>query len=728
MKSKKRRRAMVTDRIKGLEELSRKRGIEGKETHFTADYQKGLLELYAELPTWERIARSMAYAIKNQDVFAYDGDRIGGRIYYNHEIKPERTCEELNFSAIAKNEFLELVPEAPELMANQLISGSSFGHITWSFDKILKLGTSGLRAEYERALENAPDEKAEQFYRGVLILIDALDEYNRKHIPVYEKMGNFELAERMKRVPYAPCESFRDAVQAFFMQHIVVMRENPYGGNGPGRLDYYLWPYLERDLKEGRCTLEEAKEIIDELFLRIDERIYRAERWVEAVMVGGSFKDGSSAVNPLTYIMIDSIIDLNIVHPAIYVRIPENPPQELIDAAARYMLSGNNRAQILYDPAVTKALCSTGIPYCDAVEYACGGCMEVGIQGMSSDLLYIGWQNTPKMLELMISGGIDLLTGNRVKSFRKTGGLDSYTDFESFYRDFIEEADRITKIFLLEQDVYSRSYEQNRPAYLISSMVNDCLKKGRNMHGGGARYHEYGGTPLGLPNVADGLHAIKVAVFDKKICTARELMDALKSNYDGYERLQARLKSIPRYGMDNAEADEMAARVMGDFADMYLTYKNRWGGHGKPIILTFVYAPYAAAKLGATPDGRNAHSIVAQGLTPQSSSMTKGVTAAINSCGKVPFEKFSGGASTMWDFDSAYASEPIISALLRSFMEKGGQIFQGNTTPLSELLEAKEHPERFEHLMVRVGGYSARFVNLEPSLQEEVINRIRHSR
>ena len=128
-------------------------------------------------------------------------------------------------------------------------------------------------------------------------------------------------------------------------------------------------------------------------------------------MVGGSYPNGCSAVNPLTYIMIRSVMDLKILHPAVYVRIPKDPPKELIEECAKYMISGNNRAQILNDPAVIEALCQRGIPYRDAVEYACGGCMEVAVQGMSSDYLFIGWQNTAKMLELMITGGIDLLTG-----------------------------------------------------------------------------------------------------------------------------------------------------------------------------------------------------------------------------------------------------------------------------------------------------------------------------
>ncbi|MBQ9803020.1 MAG: hypothetical protein IJW51_08145 [Clostridia bacterium] len=669
----------------------------------------------------------MAYAIENQPVFAYDGDRIGGRIYYSKEAPITEACPALDYRSEAKRIFEEKYPKAWELFKNQLISRSAKGHITWFFDRLLTHGTDGYKALFKKALETAKDEKAREFYDGVIIMLDALQAFNDKHIAAYEELGNTELAKRMRKVPRYPAETFIEAVQAFYMQHIVVMRENPFGGNGPGRLDYYLWPYLERDIRAGRCTLEEAKEIIDELFLRIDERIYCADGWVEAIVVGGTHPNGTSAVNPLTYIMIQSIMDLNITHPSVYVRLPADAPEDLLKLCAKFMMSGNNRAQILYDPAIIGALVKNGAPFRDAVEYACGGCMEVGIQGMTSDFLYIGWQNTPKMLELMITGGKCLVSGEQYSCFKNEGGLAGYSDFESFYRDFIKEAKRITKIYLEEQDIYSEIAEKNRPSYLISSMIDDCLTRGRNMHGGGVRYHDYGGTHLGLPNVADGLFAIKKAVFDDKICSAEELISALEANFAGYERLRRKLQEIPKYGMDNDEADEMARRVVSDFSDMYLNYRTRWGGTGKPVILTFTYSPKAAGILGATADGRAAHSGVAHGIGPASSSMREGITAAINSCGKIPFEKLSGGASTMWDFDASWANEAVIEAVLKTFMDNGGQIFQGNTTPLEELLDARLHPEKYEHLMVRVGGYSARFIYLEPELQDEIISRMRHT-
>ena len=345
---------------------------------------------------------------------------------------------------------------------------------------------------------------------------------------------------------------------------------------------------------------------------------------------------------------------------------------------------------------------------------------------MSSDFLWVGWQNTPKMLELMITDGYCLVKGKQYSLFR-FGGLVNYDNFEDFYRDFIKESSRITNVCLREQDIYSELSERNRPSYLMSSMLDDCLARGRNMHAGGAKYHDYGASHLGLPNVADGLFAIKKAVFDDKICTAQELTDALRANFVGYESLKAQLQAIPKYGMDNDEVDALARRVMADFSDMFLNYRTRFGGRGKPVILTFIFSPQAAQVIGATADGRLAHQNVAHGITPHSASMKCGLSAAINSCGKMDFNKFSGGASTMWDFDASWANEDLIKAVLMTFIENGGQIFQGNTTSVEELLEAQKCPEKYEHLVVRVGGFSARFVRLGADVQNEIISRMRHN-
>lgn len=718
----------ISERIKLLLERSREIINNQPPNNFTRDLHSAALTLYKDLPRWEKQARAMAYAVVNQPVYIEPDDRIIGRVFYLNEVPPEELDPDFDFNTQPRVYTQKNDPAYEELFCYQLATYGAPGHIAWDWNAILRRGTEGLRLQCQRGLvRHAQDAEAQQFYNGVLIMLEAVEAWNDKHVERLEEMGKAEEAAICRQVPKYPARSFREAVQSFFMQFIIVMKENPYGGNSPGRLDYYLWPFLESDLKHGKITLEEAEELIEELFIRIDERLYHADSWVESVMLGGSYPNGSSAVNPLTYIMLRAFMKHDITHPHIYCRVPKDPPQEYVELLADYMINGNNRAQLLCDESVIKALVTNGVTETDAVDYFCGGCMEIGVQGRTSDFLFTGYHNVPKMLELCITGGY-CLTGQKELTYLKPKPLTAFVSFEEFYASFIGEMEKVLIASLRHQDSLSAYVEKSRPSYLISAMIDDCLAKGRNMHGGGARYHDYGSSLVGLPNTADSLIALKTAVYDEKWCTAEELIEALKANFVGYEVLQRKLIALPKYGQENTAADEMAARLCRDFNRIFSNYVNRFGGNGKMVMLTFVWAPAAGALLGATPDGRKAGVPIAHSVTPQSMAMTKGITAAINSCASLPFELFSGGASSMWDLDPSFATPEVVQALFMSFFEQGGHIFQGNVTDEAELRRALDDPEQYRHLIVRVGGYSARFVTLSRDLQEDIINRMRHGR
>jgi formate C-acetyltransferase len=340
-------------------------------------------------------------------------------------------------------------------------------------------------------------------------------------------------------------------------------------------------------------------------------------------------------------------------------------------------------------------------------------------------LLFAGFHNIPKMLEFCITGGKSLINGNVLQN-RKMKSLRDFDNFEDFYQYFLSEADYFLTLALKFLDLFSESLDAAHPAYLISTMVDDCIGRGRALQAGGARYNNYGSAVLGIPNTADSLYAIKRAVFEDKLCSADELITALEANFVGHEALRKKLLALPKYGQEHDEADLFASNLSADLVRSYSSYINRFGGNGEFILLTFAWAPVAGGILGASPDGRLSGVPVAHSITPQSMSMTKGVTAAINSCSKQPFELFAGAASTMWDFDPSWATEEVIKGLVKTFFEQGGQIFQGNTTDVNELIKAQERPEDYPHLIVRVGGYSARFITLGKHLQDEVIKRLRH--
>ncbi len=692
---------------------------------FSFDQHKSAIEKFNNLERWEKIARATAYAIVNQRVFVEPYDNIIGHTFYSNEKPIEKFDDDFNYNQPNGIKAKEN-PEYAELCEYKITGWGIPGHVAWNWNYILQYGTKGLKQAVNRGLErHVGDKKAFEFYNGVLILIDALEKWNDLHVEQLEKLGKTKLAQICKRVPRYPARTFHEAVQSFFMQHIVVMKECPNGGNSPGRLDYYLWPYLERDLQNGTCTMQQAQDLIEELFIRIDERLYHIDTWGESIVVGGTFVNGQSAVNPLTYVMIKAYMKYNITHPFMYARIPENPPKDYVELCAKYVMQGNNRAQIINDKSVISALVKNGVSVNDAVDYFCGGCMEIAIQGRTSDFLFTGMHSISQILEFCITGGYSLINQKQL-NYLKLPSLENFNSFEDFYAHFICVAKDMLYMHLKHMDTLSEHAEISRPCYLLSSMIDDCLSVGRNMHGGGARYHDYGAALMGLPNTADSLYAIKRAVFEDGICSANELIRALKANFEGFDKLRNKLLAIPKYGQDNPEADAMMNRVTSDICNAYLSYINRFGGYGKPVILSFVWAPWVGAILGATPDGRKAGVPVAQAITPQSMAMNKGITSAMNSCSVLDFNLFPGGATTMWDLDSTWANEQVVEWLMTAFFKQGGQFFQGNVTDVETLIKAQKNPENYPNLIVRVGGFSARFVNLAKDIQDDVINRIRH--
>ncbi len=724
----------LSHRICAFRDASRKRGLISPPSPVRRNFLSAFFGPFQQRPHWERCARSLAYALEEEPVYLFDDEQLVGMLYQlgvdrlfgagQEERWRPFSASVKGWEAVQRAELDLYFPASPWP-----------GHIGWRWDRILDLGVDGIMRDLRERLSATTDRRARRLYRGALILWRSVLRWNDRHIAALkgavdnasgqELTRLKQMAALCRRVPRKPARTFHEAVQSFFLQYLVVMLENPYGGNGPGRMDYFLWPYLERDLAAGRITMAAAKELVDELFIRLHERIQTADGWVEAVAVGGIHPDGRSSLNPLSYMMIESIGALDQTHPSVYVRLSTDDPEDFFDLNVRYLLHGSNRAQIYNESVCRAAIERTGVPAEDAAMFMAGGCMEISVQGMASDMNFTGTVNVAKTLELVLNGGVDMLSGDRCVALERT--LEGYPDFESLYAAFETELAREYHEWSRGLDAGSEAFAKWRPCYLLSSLMGDCLERGREQHDGGARYHDYGFSPLGVTSVADSLHAIKRAVFDEGWASGTDLLDALRSNYDGHEELRQRLRQLPRYGVEDVAADAMAARVMASVCDLATSCRNRFSGSLKPMIFSFVWIPEASRCLGARADGQLAGERIGHGMTPQAVGMVDGITAAVNSCVGIDYRSVSGGATTMWDVDPTWADFTTMRAILKRFLDGGGMIFQGNTTSVAELRDALENPQAHPNLIVRVGGYSARFVALSKDLQQEIISRHRHS-
>jgi len=723
----------LSPRIEAFWAASRARCAAPPATPRRPNLDHAFFELYAGRPYWERRTRALAYALEREPVHLFPDERLVGLLYQIAPDPPGYTPDNERWAPYDphRQAMARIEQEIEPFLA---YGGGAPGHIGWRWDILLREGVDGLMARIKALLERTKDSKARQLYRGALILWRAVLRWNDRHVAALEERlkdvsGDEqerlrELIALCRRVPRHPARTFREAVQCFHFQHLAVMNENPFGGNGPGRVDYFLWPYLERDLAAGIVTAEEAKELVDELFIRLHERLNDGDGWVEAIVPGGAHPDGSCSVNPLSYMMINAIGRLKITHPSIYPRVCNNCPEDYLDLCVDYLLHGENRAQIYNDDACLPAIVKSGTPFEDAAMYMAGGCMEISVQGANSDMNFSRTHNVAKTLELVLNGGCDLRDGRRLVPHERA--LPDYFDFEDLYTAFEAELLREFTQVAHALDIHSESYASLRPCYLLSSLVEDCLQRGREQQDGGARYHEYGIATLGITAAADALFAIKRAVFDEGFVSAAELLAAMRANYAGYEALRARLLRLPRYGVEDGEADALCSRVMRSVCNLARQPKARFGGQLKPMIFNFVWTPWISGELGARADGSLAGDLIGHGMTPHRLGMREGITAALNSCGSLDFTPVSGGATTMWDMDHRWINFERMKAILKVFLASGGMIFQGNTTSVAELEEAMRRPEDYPHLIVRVGGYSARFTTLSAELQREIVGRFRH--
>ncbi len=740
-----------SQRIRRMEANARRRHADAPDSRKTERMAEAFFELHKEASLWERQARAYAHALIHEPVLLDPEGCIQGMIHCKGRGSGDPFCGygrlsewgDWNAQNSARRRIERELPELLPFFASGsdgetrtfiINEDGTPGHIAWRWDRVLREGLDATIRRHREAADTAVEQVSRDFHGGVIISLEAILEWNRRHVdgihamlrsedcPPGQRPSLAECARIMERVPAQPARTFHEALQAYHFLWVCAFYEAPYGGNSPGRFDYLLWPFLRAEHESGTLSCEQATELVAEVFIKCDEMVHDSDGAVLTIVTGGLTPQLEDAVSPLTYMVIDAIDGLDLTHPAVYNRISAKNPAAYRRRCVEYMLQGHNRAQFLNEEAILRALGKDGyMPPADAAMYICGGCMEINPQGLTSDLFWSFRYNICKTLELCITGGEDLVDGRR--RLPPGAGLADHPTFETFFRYFEEEVGRLLILKFKALDIAAQEMARLRPQFVVSSMIEGCLEKGRNQMQGGARYADYGGSLIGIPNVANSLMAIKCAVYDERFCGAEELLLALKANFAGHEPLRRRLQQQPKYGELNPEADALMNRLMHGISLVFDSYTTFHGGRCKQVLLTFNFAPAFGAALGATAEGSLAGTPVAHGLTPVHTSA--GLSSAMQSYLSLDNDRVTGGASTMWDLDAEWVNASLLDSVYTVFEKGGGQIFQGNMTDVEELEKAFEHPERYPHLIVRVGGYSSRFMNLSREVQQEIIRRRR---
>ncbi|NMC28452.1 MAG: hypothetical protein GYA45_00075 [Pelolinea sp.] len=670
-------------------------------------------------------------------------------------------------------------------------SGATSGHLIPGYARVLKEGWKGIYQELEEYYRKLPavqkrgaeGAQLKAMLTAATVARDLAAEYAKvcKEMVAQEqdkkrKTELEQMAANLERVPWEPATTFWEAMQSLWLTHMLVMSDESYPGPGVsfGRLDQYLYPYWQRSMQDGverefckevmKCFWVHANTAYDGM-IRTGGNQGITAGYGQLFTISGMGADGKDMTNDLTYAILEVIDEMSpILEPKPNVRLHRNSPEKLLDVVVD-MIAGSQGAPFLLNfdersmagmmleakRAGVKDLINAGNVY----DYAPVGCLENTMAGNDRSGTVDANLNLLKAVELTMTGGYDLnpyvdgMTGKTEKSQCwgvDTGDVTRFKTWEEFWNAYARQTGSIIRRIVDLYELTEANRSKFSPTPYLSCLVRGCAEKGKDITQGGAQLNFVTIEAVTYATTVDSLLAVKYLVFDEKVCSMAELLQALKDNWVGHEVLQARaINKAPKYGRDDDEADRMAKAVMDVWTEETWKYKTRSTGRQfRPGMLSWNYWVADSNLLAASPDGRAKGKFLSNALCPSNGADNKGPTANVNSVGKVlggkakngkgDWEEYlnclpNGGSHTM-TFNPSLVRDAEHRAkfkgFLRGYSENGGSALQINMIDADTLRDAQCHPENYKHLLVRVTGYNAYFTSIGKELQDEIIARESH--
>lgn len=548
-----------------------------------------------------------------------------------------------------------------------------------------------------------------------------------------------KIAQVCTRVPAWGARSFHEAVQSLLFLHLAVQIESNGHGIGLGRVDQYLYPYYERDVRAGVLTRDEAIELLECLWLKLAEipklrkaGLHRMAReggvsgtMFQNLTIGGTTATGEDASNELSWLILESMRRIRVVQPTISLRYHPGVSGRLLDKAVELIATGIGMPALFNDSTSSHMLAQVGVPVADAWDYSIVGCIYPTMAGMLAHDASPGVFNMAKCLELTLNNGRDPVTGRQVGI--TTGNVEDFTTFDSLLRAFHDQMSHLLSLMVRPWGGVLEVYREYAPLPLLSCLVCDCIERRADVCAGGARYHAFRLPATGNVNVADGLAAVRKVVFEDRIISMRDLAGVLASDFAGSNEVQGILAQVPKYGNDDQYVDAIAAETAKMFCNEVRKHRDPFGGTYVPVLGVANWHWAAGSLTGALPDGRRKGLPLADGgVSACYGRDRRGPTCLIRSATTVD-HYMTGGTLLNLKFEPSVFDDPEtiqkFLALLGGFFELGGHHCQFNVISAEELREAQKKPEQYRHLIVRVAGYSAHFVQLSKTVQDEIIAR-----
>lgn len=621
------------------------------------------------------------------------------------------------------------------------------GHLIPDYEMLINYGLEDLikKADAKKCQLKPGDEKI-FFYEAIAIVckgvIKMAENYRKKLIQLartetdpLRKNELDQLAEIVLRVPAHPARTLHEALQSIWLVHTAVFLEGLDNGISFGRMDQYLFPFYQRDIETGIISREKAKEILGCFAIKTSEIIPVFSKKItqshggflsgQALTIGGFNRQGSDASNELSIIFLELMDELRMRQPNFHARIHRNSPKHYLDKVMTNLAKGVNSPAVYNDELIVQSLKKCGFREEDAMDYSTLGCVEINAAGKTFGSTDAALVNLPVCLELALNEGrrFGALTRDGCKtpppeSF--SGISDLKTAFEQQLRFLINRLIKtLAPIELANRDLH--------PTLLSSALIQGCMEKGMDLTAGGAMYNFSGVQGVGITDTADSIYAIETLVFNSKKYSMKELVNALKTNFRGKEKMQAAMKYVPKFGNDHAPADLMSKWVADSFYDCFEGKVNTRGGKFVAGFYSTTTHYSFGLHTGASANGRKKGDPFTSGIAPTNGMDKKGPTALLNSVTTIDFVRAHNGINVNAKFDTATLKgehgKEILKALLLTYFKKGGMQIQLNVLDTGMLKEARDNPAKYPWLIVRVSGYSAYFNDLSPAMKDEIIQR-----
>lgn len=621
------------------------------------------------------------------------------------------------------------------------------GHINPDCEGWLKKGPAGLKAEAEAYLEKETDEEKKLFYQSVVTVMEGTIHFIQRYRDLLNSQAeeNPAWADNMRTVARVcdniskrPAETFHEAAQALWFLFVILQMESNASSFSPGRMDVFMYPYYRHDIDKGISTDQEILDIIESLWLKFNEIVYMRNSHSAKffagfpigfnIALGGQDDKGEPYENEVSYLLLKAQEHIGLPQPNLSVRLCEKTSDKLLKAAIKVVSLGSGMPQFFNDNAVIPAMIDDlDIEEADARNYAIVGCVELTTQGNN-----LGWSdaamfNLNKALELALNNGKCLLTGQQLAPDR--GNLTTFDTYEELEETFRANIDYFMDKMILACEQVEQAHMDLLPTPFLSSVINDCMEKGEDVTRGGAKYNLSGIQMIQVANLADSLAAIKQLVYDEKKVTRERLLAALQNNYKEDEILRTMLlNKVPKYGNDAEWVDNLGVKWAKYFRERLNQFTNYRGGKYHTGMYTVSAHVPMGENVGASPDGRYAKTPLADGgMSPVYGRDEHGPTAVLKSVARLDKSwTTNGGLLNMKFLPEFFKTENGIdkfAKMLRTFVDLEIPHIQFNVVRKEDLLAAKENPEQYRNLTVRVAGYTAYFVELAGELQDEIIAR-----